>query len=400
MSSAPFFDNQIRWQERLTPPDRVRGFGTLRAGVTGTFAHLMLPDSADETVAHLGAAIDWVRGMAALDAIVWSHTPDPGLDLTLLAGGWRVGFEPWWMVADLRTDAVPADLGSCSPAWPGVVRLGRPDDIAPLLAAAVPYASAPQLEQFARQTDGIHWLVADEDGRAVGQAVVHLDDQGWAGLFNVGVADQYRRRGIGGALTAAAVRMARDGGATMMGLNSTPMAKHVYEDAGFRQVGVGQTWLRSTDRLLADPPEHEQAAVRAIGSGAINGLPADVPQLFWCGLSGQQSAARFGQPEALHALVRRGQVPDLVAMWSLGLTREATAAAGNPRARELVTQPWDARPLHHAAASGNEGLAAMLLGAGADLTARDSQFRGTPLGWAVATGHARIAELIRAAGGQ
>lgn len=413
MSLDQFFDNQRLWQERITLGTGGTthsfgdgwGSGDAWAGASGTSLHLMLGASGGSRAAE-GVSTALAASLAAgiTEAIVWARRPDPGLDLALLADGWRAGFEPWWMIADLT------DLPD-SPALPaGIeVRPGEADDAAELVPD-VPYAYADQLALFASRPDGLEWWVATDGGRPIGHAVANLGlphvDGGGSGLFNVGVHPSHRRRGIGLALTLAAMRSAQESGARWMGLNSTGMGEHVYEQAGFRQIGVGQTWLRSSDRLTDNPPDEHRALVRAIGSGDLGAVKGEAPERFWCELSGQQVAARFGQEEMLRHLVAPtsrggvGLVPDVVALWSAGLTDEATAVCANPDARELVTQPWDGRPLHHATAAGNEGLVRALLAHGADLAATDSHFGGTPLGWAIATGQPGIAALIRAAGGR
>lgn len=422
MSLDQFFDNQRLWQERITlgTGGTARWIGEVWAGASGAWLHLMPGDSggsraANEIPSEVAAVVasevaEVVAGVVAgplvtgvTEAIVWARRPDADLDLELLADGWRAGFEPWWMIADLT------DLPD-SPALPaGIeIRPGEADD-AEALVPDVPYAYADQLALCARRPDGLEWWVATDGGRPIGHAVAnlglpHVDGAG-SGLFNVGVHPSHRRRGVGLALTLAAMRSAREAGAAWMGLNSTGMGKHVYEQAGFRQIGVGQTWLRSSDRLTDNPPDDHRALLRAIGSGEVGAVGGELPERFWCDLSAQQVAARFGQTEMLAHLVAPTSeggvdlVPDVVALWSAGLTDEATAACADPDARELVTQPWDARPLHHATAAGNGGLVRALLAHGADLTATDSQFGGTPLGWAEATGQPGIAALIRAATG-
>ena len=59
-----------------------------------------------------------------------------------------------------------------------------------------------------------HLLVADVDGAPVGYALVfvlpRIDARRMAFLYDLGVAELYRRRGIGRALVEEAVRTARD----------------------------------------------------------------------------------------------------------------------------------------------------------------------------------------------
>ncbi|MGJ6980637.1 GNAT family N-acetyltransferase [Aestuariimicrobium soli] len=413
-----FFGNQAIWQDRLAtgslhpqwPNPRLFESHGLRGSVAGTYTHFML--TTDESPAHLDEGRRWALDVGATDALIWGRRPDRDLDVALLADGWRVGFEPWWMVADLTT--APAEVERLTDGI--VLRPGTEVDAEALVAAGIPYVQVEQVPVLAalaahvpvEQGDELVWFVALLDGHLVGHAVANVvrdraappGSPATAGLFNVGVRPDHRRRGIGLALTRAAMRAAREAGATTMGLNSTPMGAGVYARAGFVRVGTGATWMRSSPRWADDPPAAQRELVRAIGAGEVGSIGHPIPERFWCELSAQQLAARFGQPAVVGRLVELGQVPDVVALWRAGLRDEAAAAVGDPAARELITQPWDARPLHHAVEAGHEGLVRLLLEAGADLTATDSQFGGTPLGWAEATGHPELAVLIREAGGR
>lgn len=57
-----------------------------------------------------------------------------------------------------------------------------------------------------------------------------------AGVYNVGVIDEYRRRGIGEAITWAVLRAGRDAGCTTGVLQSSSMGYSVYERMGFETV--------------------------------------------------------------------------------------------------------------------------------------------------------------------
>jgi len=59
---------------------------------------------------------------------------------------------------------------------------------------------------------------------------------------------------------------------------------------------------------------------------------------------------------------------------------------------------YHATPLHHAAVSGSLETVKLLVGVGADLTARDSIHEETPLGWAEYAKHTAIAAYLRTVG--
>ena len=65
---------------------------------------------------------------------------------------------------------------------------------------------------------------------------------GVAGLYDVGVERGERRRGIGRAVTLAALDVARSLGCGVATLNATPEGEALYRAMGFRSVGVAQTW--------------------------------------------------------------------------------------------------------------------------------------------------------------
>ncbi|MCO1595823.1 GNAT family N-acetyltransferase [Micromonospora sp. RHAY321] len=81
-----------------------------------------------------------------------------------------------------------------------------------------------------------------DDGRIVGTAVAWLTD-GLLTLYFVGTQPEERRRGIGAAMTRAALDLAAGRGVHTAALTSTPIGEPVYRRLGFRTAG--------TFRLLA-----------------------------------------------------------------------------------------------------------------------------------------------------
>ena len=85
------------------------------------------------------------------------------------------------------------------------------------------------------------------DGEPVAAASLFLD-AGVAGLYNVAVEPRVRRLGIGSAVTLAALRAARDEGATMAVLQSSGAGLRLYARLGFVQCcRLGQHCLRYGD---------------------------------------------------------------------------------------------------------------------------------------------------------
>ncbi len=72
---------------------------------------------------------------------------------------------------------------------------------------------------------------------AVGIATLHVGG-GVAGIYNVGTPEAFRGRGIGSALTVAALVDARASGATTAALQSSELGLGVYRRLGFVEVGT------------------------------------------------------------------------------------------------------------------------------------------------------------------
>lgn len=82
------------------------------------------------------------------------------------------------------------------------------------------------------ETPGIRLFLASYEGVACGTAAASLSDAG-AGVVGVGTLAAYRRRGVGRAVTAAAVAWGAANGAGLAWLYPSPMARRMYERLGF-----------------------------------------------------------------------------------------------------------------------------------------------------------------------
>ena len=122
----------------------------------------------------------------------------------------------------------------------------RRDDVLPLLRQADEYALAlypaesyHSLDVAALERPGVAFLVARDDGRALGTAAVVDGGDGSAELKRVFVTDAARGLGVGRALLAAAEATAREAGASLMRLETglpQTAAIALYERAGYRHV--------------------------------------------------------------------------------------------------------------------------------------------------------------------
>ena len=91
------------------------------------------------------------------------------------------------------------------------------------------------------EDDRVRIFVARVDGEPVGEATGYLAD-GTVGIFGVGVVEDARRRGIGGALTVRAATAFGDL-ADLVWLQPSDMARAMYERLGFRRVSDWEVWI-------------------------------------------------------------------------------------------------------------------------------------------------------------
>ena len=93
----------------------------------------------------------------------------------------------------------------------------------------------------------VHHFTACHRSQIVGHAILNVAGD-CAGLYDMGVLEQARRRGYGLALTLAALARARDEGCTSVTLNATGEGEPVYRRAGFESLGRGMTWWLTPQR--------------------------------------------------------------------------------------------------------------------------------------------------------
>jgi ribosomal protein S18 acetylase RimI-like enzyme len=87
------------------------------------------------------------------------------------------------------------------------------------------------------------------------------------GVYNVATAEPARRRGVGWAMTAAAILAGADAGATTATLQSSPMAQPMYSSHGFRTV--------FHYRLFRRPPQPQPPASKALARDEATGDTPD-----------------------------------------------------------------------------------------------------------------------------
>jgi GNAT superfamily N-acetyltransferase len=213
------------WFERLAQAcgGTVDQFAGVRLVVVAGAAALPFPERLDG----LAAAVERCRALGLREVGCWAAAPDAELGAVLSSLGFQDGWQPHWMARELDGD-VP------EPALP--VGLGRGEG-----SPALPYWSPRRAALVDTFPDEVVQLVARREDQTVGEATVSLEPDA-AGLFDMGVVAEARRRGVGLALTLAACGLARERGCRLVTLNATREGEPVYRRAGFRSAGFGMTW--------------------------------------------------------------------------------------------------------------------------------------------------------------
>jgi GNAT superfamily N-acetyltransferase len=225
--------NHVSWMTRAAVATggaviRERGL-TWTAPPPGGEAMLLFPRAASRPA--LDAMLDGARRRGARGVGCWASGLEPTGDLAerLMERGFEWGWQPHWMAIDLAQLPVEEDDA----------RVG--------LVEAVPeyggYGAA--LISLARAHPPRSWhAVARVGGAYAGHAWAHVigGRLGSAGIYDVDVVNDHRRRGLGRALTLAVCRAASEAGAGMATLNATGEGELLYGALGFRSLGLGQTW--------------------------------------------------------------------------------------------------------------------------------------------------------------
>jgi len=99
---------------------------------------------------------------------------------------------------------------------------------------AVPRGVDERFALYASAFDAFTHYIALADGLAVGCASLFIAG-GAAGIYNVFTIPELRKQGIGAALTAFALRDARDRGCTLSVLQASPMSVALYRALGFEE---------------------------------------------------------------------------------------------------------------------------------------------------------------------
>jgi ribosomal protein S18 acetylase RimI-like enzyme len=181
-------------------------------------AVIAFPDSD----ADLASAVGLARAAGVGEVSCWALAPDARLGDRLRRLGFQDGWQPHWMGLDPRETAGRSDTTerttACDPA--------------------LPYASQHHTGVLGGD---VHHLVVRDGAQVVGHTVLNVvGDSG--GVYDMGVAEQHRRRGHGGALVSGLIVLAHELGCTSVTLNATHEGALLYRTVGFESLGHGMTW--------------------------------------------------------------------------------------------------------------------------------------------------------------
>jgi len=211
------------WFERLAEASGggIERFDGVLLTLAGDAAALPFPAG----TGGLSAAVAHCRTLGLREVGCWAAAPDDAVGRALSALGFQDGWQPHWMAIEPTAGPPSASIE------PGHGE-GGPE---------LPYWSPRKQALLETFPDDVVHLVFRDSGRVLGEVTVNLADDG-AGLFDMGVVPEARRRGIGLALTQEACRIAAERGCRILTLNATGEGTPVYRRAGFRSAGYGMTW--------------------------------------------------------------------------------------------------------------------------------------------------------------
>ena len=178
--------------------------------------------------------------------MLWHVGPqsDPGVEALLLAAGLELEEKEPGMIADLD---LPAETRGAPPGlriepvrdletlgrWVDILSGGRVVDETVLLRAALGLGASAACQH----------LIGYLDDEAVATAAVHRGTRA-SEIQHVVTLDQHRRRGIGTAITAAALELARQHGSGCAVLTASPDGEGLYRRLGFVTVCSVRRFLR------------------------------------------------------------------------------------------------------------------------------------------------------------
>lgn len=163
-------------------------------------------------------------------------------DADLVDAAERAGLKNVYETPEMVREGAPVE--QLLPDGVGLRRVTSAEDAAHYWEIAISsYASIgfpPEVFAFYENdevlwSDGVAAFLADLDGRPAGISMT-IVTHGVAGIYWVGATEEARGRGLGRAVTAAAVNAGLEMGATSASLQASPMGEPIYRRMGFETI--------------------------------------------------------------------------------------------------------------------------------------------------------------------
>lgn len=197
-------------------------------------------DDAEPSSADIEALRAAFHERQRLPRLEWIAEAAPGVVDALRDSGMREELETPLMACgpdELRTPDVDAAIVPAGPADEGPARR-----MLMVAFGQAPAQDAADAEDVSAETSS-RLVIARIDGEIASAGSWTPVIDGVSEVAGIGTAEPYRRRGLAGAITAAAARAAFDAGATLCVLSpGDETALRVYERAGFRRVATMLHW--------------------------------------------------------------------------------------------------------------------------------------------------------------
>lgn len=189
----------------------------------------VVADVSKDPPADLSEAIEWHRGRGTCPRLTAREEADYEIIAEAVKRDFRVvNREPSMLLWDLPTGA---DL---PPGLRVRVASGREDIEAYGRVDAPPWREVTLgIARTVSQFPDFVMLLGEVEGVPVATSMAVITG-GLVGVYNVQVQREHRRRGLGRAMTAAALAVGRERGATAGALQATAMGEPLYQSMGFK----------------------------------------------------------------------------------------------------------------------------------------------------------------------
>lgn len=203
-------------------------------------------DTAVEPADVLARSRAFYRSIGHGFTLLTSDHSDQDLNAAAEAAGWQMAIELPVMVCRSVLPDLPLPPGAsvrrADPirdiaSFRAVVRDGFASDGDEIAAVETVFSSSAALD--AQDTVGV---IASTDGVDAAAALVNvIDGMGYVGW--VGTVPEYRRRGLGDAVSRAATNAGFELGARIVALEASPMGLPLYAKMGYETVAIDRIWL-------------------------------------------------------------------------------------------------------------------------------------------------------------